>query len=469
MTRTTSTSNKASATEFQEGLEAAQRRQNSDKEVTILTSKLEELKKTAAESNKLRRELTACDKKIAKLEKTINTLETRLNADGTASTVLTDSIKEKEKVIKELQLLVTQLQGALRKNGTVHESELNRDLVEQTFYAAKIYLFRNVKFFEDDEDAEEKTKMLVKYLPKGVESLGDLSVEEYATMYKQAANQGIQAAKQSVQAEGKKAAGGTYIFFVFGYIVLANLRNFVFEFTDYIFVILLRALFSFVFYQKVWMKKHGTLPTREEIWDTLQMTEAALELPANQVRKELYLWYYDVWLPAILPKEFWKEDIRHYKLLTDTVEIAGQQKVLVTVASEAFGLLMWENCQDKWVNYYKLKANDEKAVVPTGKHPDAASHTAKWSDGNSGQVKYGGWKDEAYEVFEKLKKEVKDWRKVDEENGKAGQRLGLKFMRDAHKKKGATAQDDKKKTSRKKKTSPVVAAPKRRKLTVEDE
>ena len=250
MTRTTSTSNKASATEFQEGLEAAQRRQNSDKEVTILTSKLEELKKTAAESNKLRRELTACDKKIAKLEKTINTLETRLNADGTASTVLTDSIKEKEKVIKELQLLVTQLQGALRKNGTVHESELNRDLVEQTFYAAKIYLFRNVKFFEDDEDAEEKTKMLAKYLPKGVESLGDLSVEEYATMYKQAANQGIQAAKQSVQAEGKKAAGGTFIFSVFGYIVLANLRNFVFEFTDYIFVIVLCALFSLYFTKK---------------------------------------------------------------------------------------------------------------------------------------------------------------------------------------------------------------------------
>ena len=26
-------------------------------------------------------------------------------------------------------------------------------------------------------------------------------------------------------------------------------------------------------------------------------------------------------------------------------EIAGKQKVLVTVASEAFGLLMWENCR----------------------------------------------------------------------------------------------------------------------------
>ena len=125
---------------------------------------------------------------------------------------LQTQLQKKNKVIAELKLTIIQLQGVLNKNGTVHDSQLNRDLKDQTRYASKVFLFRNVKFFEDDEDAIEKTKMVVPFLPKGMESLGDLSVDEYAKMYKQTANEGIQAAKQSVQAEGKKAARGTYNF-----------------------------------------------------------------------------------------------------------------------------------------------------------------------------------------------------------------------------------------------------------------
>jgi hypothetical protein len=203
------------------------------------------------------------------------------------------------------------------------------------------------------------------------------------------------------------------------------------------------------------------------------MSVDALNQPKYKLEKELFLWYYDDWLPAILPREFWREDIRYYKLLTDTVEIAGKQKVLVTVASEAFGLLMWENCHDKWVNYFDLKdKHGEKAPVPTGKNdPEAAKHQAKWSDGSSGQVKYGGWKDEAYDFFEKLKKELKAWRKNEEEKGKPIQKFAFDLMRAAHKKTGKTPADDKKNPRKKKKASSsvVVVEPKRRKLTVEDE
>lgn len=243
-----------------------------------------------------------------------------------------------------------------------------------------------------------------------------------------------------------------------------------FSFTNFIFVILLRANNSLYFTKKVWWSKHNALPTRSEIWNVLDMEPEELNKPERAVEKDLFIWYYDQWLPAILPREFWREDIRHYKLLTDTIEIAGKQKVLVTVASEAFGLLMWENCCDKWVNYFVLKDNDPNAPVPSGKQKDAKKHQAKWSDGNSGQVKYGGWKDEAYEVFKNLKKEVKEWRRVEEEHGKPAQKFALELMRALHKKTGATPQDDKKSTSRrKKKASPVVVEPKRRKLTVEDE
>ena len=224
------------------------------------------------------------------------------------------------------------------------------------------------------------------------------------------------------------------------------------------------------FTQTDWWNRHRALPTREEIWDVLQLSESELENPENDVKKQLFLWYYDQWLPAILPREFWKEDIRYYKLLTDTIEIAGKQKVLVTVSSEAFGLLMWENCREKWINFCDFKdKNGEKAPLPIGKEEGAELHLAKWSDGSAGQVKYGGWKEEAYVRFEALKKEVKGWRNQDALSGKSGQKLAFKLMRAANKRKGKTPLEDKKKTSRKPKKTVQAAPNKRRKLTVEDE
>ncbi len=232
------------------------------------------------------------------------------------------------------------------------------------------------------------------------------------------------------------------------------------------------ATISGYFTQTVWWNRHRALPEREEIWDVLQLSEAELEKPENSVKKELFLWYYDQWLPAVLPREFWKEDIRYYKLLTDTIELAGKQKVLVTVSSEAFGLLMWENCREKWINFCVFKEqNGEKAPLPVGKEAGAELHLAKWSDGSAGQVKYGGWKEEAYVRLEALKKEVKEWRKTDNESGKLGQKLAFKLMRAAHNKRGKTPLEDKKKSSRNRGARKAVqAAPaKRRKLTVEDE
>lgn len=202
------------------------------------------------------------------------------------------------------------------------------------------------------------------------------------------------------------------------------------------------------------------------------MSEDELEKPENKTEKELFLWYYDQWLAAILPKEFWKPDIRYYNLMTDKIDIAGQQKVLVTVSSEAFGLLMWENCHKKWVNYCKLKDRDPKAVIPSSnKDPSYADHQALWSDGCAGQVKYGGWDVRAYVRFEELKKEVKARRKADEDSGYVGQKLAYKYMRAANKREGKSPQDDKKSKRRGNKDKPATAPPPKKSkiLTVEDE
>ena len=213
MARTTATSQAAaSATEFQNGLEAVAAAQKADKDAKLSNKKLQELLELVKEGRECKKDLAYAEKKMTEYEKLVKKLQDQHAQDKSAILGLTHSLNQRDASIKEYKLTITNLQGALNKNGTVHDSQLNRDLKDQTRYASKVFLFRNVKFFEDDEDAIEKTKMVVPYLPKGMASLGDLSIDDYAKMYKQISNEGIQAAKQSVQAEGKKAAKGTFIF-----------------------------------------------------------------------------------------------------------------------------------------------------------------------------------------------------------------------------------------------------------------
>ena len=43
---------------------------------------------------------------------------------------------------------------------------------------------------------------------------------------------------------------------------------------------------------------------------------------------------------------------------------SGKKKVLVTITSEAFALVIFANCRDKWVADFKLKAGNKRAKIP---------------------------------------------------------------------------------------------------------
>lgn len=177
--------------------------------ITITKKQHKDLTDKAADSTKLQKELDAERKEHDKTAGVLGKLKEKCQSLIQEKKLLRENSVSKDKEIERLEKLIGELQAALRKNGTVHESELNRDLKEQVFYAAKVYLFRNVKFLEDDMDAEDKSKLVIKFLPNGVSSLGSETEEEFAIKYKQIVNKGLQAAKQSVQADGKKAAIGT--------------------------------------------------------------------------------------------------------------------------------------------------------------------------------------------------------------------------------------------------------------------
>lgn len=143
------------------------------------------------------------------------------------------------------------------------------------------------------------------------------------------------------------------------------------------------------------------MPTVNNIKAAMAMTPEELADPKNLKSKNLLIWYYDRYLPAAARKEYWGDDNRYYKLYTDKINLKGKQKVLVTISSEAFGLLQLRNCAKKWKNIFVLKETEgAMAVIPTKKtDKESENYKAEWTDPKIGQVKYGGWHPRAIEYL----------------------------------------------------------------------
>ena len=144
------------------------------------------------------------------------------------------------------------------------------------------------------------------------------------------------------------------------------------------------------------------------------------------------MWYTDRFLPVAAGKEYFGEDIRYYQRIASQMKINGQEKVCVTVASEAFGLLVLENCRDKWSNIFQFKQdNGQGAPIPTT-GDECLPFKAKWTDSKCGRIKFGGWAPEAYVFYEQTKKEIKHFRTTDAANNFDTQEYALRIIREAH-------------------------------------
>jgi len=190
------------------------------------------------------------------------------------------------------------------------------------------------------------------------------------------------------------------------------------------------------------------------------MPELELDKPENDHWKQTLLWYFDRWLPVVAGKEFWGEDRRHYKKFDETMNINGTQKAPVTVADEAFGLLVLENCREKWVEIFKFKeTHPAGSKIPTS-GPEAAKFSAKWTDSKCGSKKYGGWT-KALDAFEEFKLALLTIRNNEKANGGPLYQFAMDLMRSAHNITGDSPGTKK----RTRKTASPPTAPPPRKLT----
>lgn len=92
--------------------------------------------------------------------------------------------------------------------------------------------------------------------------------------------------------------------------------------------------------------------------------------------------------------------------MTDLAKVpgdpSGDEKVMVTVTSEAFGLLVYENCRDNWIETINYKrAHGNKARVPKydKNKPETHKYSNKFTTSASGQVVNGGWSLEGMKRF----------------------------------------------------------------------
>lgn len=209
-----------------------------------------------------------------------------------------------------------------------------------------------------------------------------------------------------------------------------------------------------------WMNTHnGQLPTLEEICNIWNGD------PEDAEYNEKLLWYADRYLEVVAGREYWNTNIRPYKLLTDTIDVNNKDGVAVPKATEAFGLLVYANCRDKWMNIWDFQQNNPGVDLPK-EGTEAKQFLGKYTnneakkkgkendttkDGSGGEEDLSvvqGWSDEGLKLFDEYQQKLVEQREKDAENDHKMAKHARELIRKHHK----ISESSKKKRKRGKKS-----------------
>jgi hypothetical protein len=159
--------------------------------------------------------------------------------------------------------------------------------------------------------------------------------------------------------------------------------------------------------------------------DSLPTVEQILACATRKTEDmELFEWYWDKLLPNVVGTILFGTNVRHYKTISAAMTKDCPRKRVVEPSSEAFVVLLFENCRSKWVNmvkYYdanpsekgkkngtqfrkKKKRNTEGAEDDD---PEGAEYATLYTDQDIGQCEFGGWSRAGLRRFTYLTKEIK--------------------------------------------------------------
>ena len=170
-------------------------------------------------------------------------------------------------------------------------------------------------------------------------------------------------------------------------------------------------------------KQLGFLPPVEHIiniWAFMKQEEPPVpgddagdvEIQARkewEAKRKLLVWWCDNYLVAAGGELTYGKTVRYYKHLAATVEVKGKKMVLVETTTEAYGMLVYDNCHDKWKEIFAKRVTDPDFKVPKYSKDDASTHkynVTKHTDPQGG--KNAGWKDSGREALNDFKKQLKE-------------------------------------------------------------
>ena len=280
-------------------------------------------------------------------------------------------------------------------------SSKDETMVLQVQKAVKRDLWRLVKFIGNEEQVRKAGLMVIDLLlikdflvteedPEEKQQEVQVAVEQWLTTYASDIRQANGEQRSYVQSEMKK-------------IVLA------------------------------FLKRVGKIPTPKEFFQ-LSQRNLSRTTPDQQADQEELFDFYVTLLSAVAGSATYGEKQRR----TDPISACKTQdgKTAVTISTEAFLVVMYENCYNKWLNMHKWKEVDKNpGSIPKYsrvRHAQTQDFMAKFSDTLAGNSQYGGWSREGIEKFNAYIKAFKTLRETNSEGCRAEELLSVSRFKAAY-------------------------------------
>ena len=181
-------------------------------------------------------------------------------------------------------------------------------------------------------------------------------------------------------------------------------------------------------------KLNGDIPSPADIYAVATRTFPKADTPellADYNRlMAIFVWWWNNYLPGVAGSKHWRLSIRTTQTISAATTLGVQ---CIPKGTEAFAVLMYENCHPKWVKLMEVTEKFTKKVVIPRKKDDAESddYLGQYTSSRSGQSSYGGWSVEGKNRFNELTEKIEEGRAKDESPHLESECLGL--VREANK------------------------------------
>ena len=138
------------------------------------------------------------------------------------------------------------------------------------------------------------------------------------------------------------------------------------------------------------------LEIAEEDWDRREQERAKAHNDAVPLMRDFFKWYWNFLLPAVASKVRWGSNYRKHLTISEGVFKAAGTKKLITDSDEAFVVIVYENCENRFPYTAECKKDGKKVNEKDEKYQ------TRWCDDGAGLQKFGGWNNKGRKRYVKL-------------------------------------------------------------------